>query len=284
MKRLVVILIIVLALVAAGAGYKTLVLNKPAQEPKAVVVRFMDDVKSGNTSDSKKLVSKNFNEEKRKQLQDSSSSSDSSSTKDLIYTIGDITMHGNDKATVIANVNAVILTLPVEFTLNKEGNWIAGYSWKITDLSISGLGNNSNSSDSSSQTEIKHYKKSESFTSKDIKIEVLGYTEAQTVTSSYDTTDTANGKFVLVEMNITNLAKESTYGSTDNVKFVDTQGRKFDFAEKGYFVDYKNGDESYTATLQPSETKKVMAVFDVPKDAVPDTILFTALNADVKLK
>lgn len=281
MKRLLIFVFVFLVIFLAVAGYKTLVLNKPAQQPKEVAVRFMDDLKSGNTSDSVKLVSKNFNEDKKKQLQDSASSSSDTSSSNLIYTVGDTTMHGNDKATVIVNVNAVILTLPVELTLNKEGNWLNGYSWKITDLSFSGLGNNS--SDSTKQTEVKHYKIGESLTSNDIKIEVLNVSEAQTITSSYDTTETASGKFVLVELNITNLAKESNSGSIDNVKLIDTKGRKFDFSDKANFFDYKNGDTNYSTTLQPSETKKVLAVFDIPKDAVPATILFTALSADVKL-
>lgn len=84
---------------------------------------------------------------------------------------------------------------------------------------------------------------------------------ASTVGDQYDSTK-ANGMFVIVDLTIETLEKESTQMSSNDVKIVDSQGRTFDYSIDG---SVRMKDDLFLKQLQPGLPAHGETVFDVPK-------------------
>jgi hypothetical protein len=84
---------------------------------------------------------------------------------------------------------------------------------------------------------------------------------ASTVGDQYSNAK-ANGIFVIVDLTIETLEKESTQMSSNDIKIVDSQGRTFDYSIDGS-VQMK--DDLFLKQLQPGLPAHGETVFDVPK-------------------
>ena len=73
----------------------------------------------------------------------------------------------------------------------------------------------------------------------------------------------ADGVFLIFDVTIENIGKESKYLSGNTIRLIDTQERRFDAdTEAGVYL----GDAFTFEQMQPSLAKRGYIIFDIPKD------------------
>ena len=291
MKKIVIIVAVVLILIAAIASYKTFVLNNPPETPKEVITVFMDNAEENKQEENKKYLSANFNEETKKDFEESTG--DSESSEDLIYTIKEERFVNKNKANVVIEVDAVILKLQIEFVFNKEGNWLSGYAWKIADIKLPDFGSSDTDSTSTveSKKEFKQYKLGELFKTDDWELTIGKISESKTIENTIEGPNgesmsmgepsTAKGKFVTVQIKAKNIGKEAGYISGLGLKLKDNQDRKYDESSDLFSMV---GKETSYSDIQPGFSVSVLVTFDVPTDSVPASLLLEEISIEVILK
>jgi hypothetical protein len=95
--------------------------------------------------------------------------------------------------------------------------------------------------------------------------------EADQVTGSRDT-HTAQGRWIIVPVTITNTGQEPAYLYGHGIRLVDTDGRTYDDdTEATFAVD----NTTYTEQLNPGQSGDFKVVFDVPTDREPAQLIIT---------
>ena len=77
----------------------------------------------------------------------------------------------------------------------------------------------------------------------------------------------AEGQFVVVHVDVTNISKQPQYYSSLNQVLVDDQGREFTNDSSAEFS--LDGDDEGDGDLNPGITRSTRVVFDIPIGAVP---------------
>lgn len=82
--------------------------------------------------------------------------------------------------------------------------------------------------------------------------------------------ETAEGQFVVVYMDVTNTSDRSQYYASSNQVLIDDQGREFTNNSSAEFG--LEGDDKGAGDINPGITRSTRVVFDIPVGAVPAAI------------
>lgn len=82
--------------------------------------------------------------------------------------------------------------------------------------------------------------------------------------------ETAEGQFVVVYVDVTNTSNKSQYYASSNQVLIDDQGREF---TNNYSAEFGlEGDDKGAGDINPGITRSTRVVFDIPVGAVPVAI------------
>ena len=79
----------------------------------------------------------------------------------------------------------------------------------------------------------------------------------------------AQGQYVIVHVTVTNDGNEPATFDSSSQSLFDTKGRQYSDASEAIFLDESN---SFLEEINPGNTVKGKLVYDMPKNATPDTI------------
>lgn len=259
------ILVVVLLLVIIFGLTKYFYLNRPKETPKQITQYIIDYVQKDNPTDQdKEKIKSYYKQEVFDKFSKETDTSDSSGNSDVVVTIKNID-ESKTKATVTIEFQVSIIQVPIQFKFVKEGNYFKGYKWLIEDV-IGADSNTSSSATSKKNTKIVEKKVGEEFELATIKVKVNGIEEKQTINAPYSEPLVAkeNTRFVLVDIDITNITKDSIVFNTEGINLVDNQERNFGTYKDEYVsldsnLEYKD--------LSPNITQKGVLVYELPNDA-----------------
>lgn len=92
----------------------------------------------------------------------------------------------------------------------------------------------------------------------------------ESLSDSYSTIE-AQGQFVVVHLQATNIGNEALYLAADEQRLIDTQGRKHSASMDAEFMWPDSVNVFYT-DINPGLSLQGAIVFDIPADAAPDSI------------
>lgn len=143
-------------------------------------------------------------------------------------------------------------------------NTAADTSSTVT-LTVSKEDSDTSSDEESSEPETKVYKKGQKVKVGDWTMKVKGVKEVSSVSAPYLGSLKADGKFVLVTVNVKNQDKKAATISDSSFTLVDKEGNEYDVTEENYYCSLYVDHYLYYEKINPGSTKKCVVVFDVPK-------------------
>lgn len=137
-RRLNIGLLIVLGLIlvaSVGVTYKTLALNKPSLKPGEVAHKFLEAVQRSDKGEAKKYLSANANKEAFRATLEEAAEVPSLYEMDFTFSIKEVQVSEDAKKAVLA-IELMVGASTIEGTIEliKEGGWLGGYRWYITNM------------------------------------------------------------------------------------------------------------------------------------------------------
>jgi len=261
-KKLLIGLIVILV-VAALAIVKGIYLNKPNKTPREITQTIVDSMQKKELSDSdreqlrtyfKPEVFDKFGKSETKSS-DSTSSSDSSLSNTVIN-IKSVDENGNS-ATATVEMQASIITLPIQYKFVKEGNYWKGYQWKVSD--IIGIPSGDNAGTSKTTKTVATGEKVDIGGGFSL---IVGAPADYKPSSSWDAPDDGM-RLMAVELQYFNDSSEPADISPTNLTLRDSEGHSFETA----FMSEKEPKLETGTIVTNGGTAKGFVTYQVPVGA-----------------
>lgn len=126
---------------------------------------------------------------------------------------------------------------------------------------------NSNTGDSNAQ-ETKTYNVGDTIKAGDFEWKIMGFTTASEVGEEIMGSllgEKANGIYLIISVEVTNIGKSANYLSDFYMKLIDEQGREFSADTVAAVYLKPSGSAMIFETINPGITKKGKIVYDVPE-------------------
>lgn len=187
-----------------GLLFKSFYLNEPKTSPSNVTRQFIDAVNSKDKNKAKSLMSANYKPTKEDEnLTDDSNEEDVKLITEIKEEVID-----KDTASVIHEVDAILVKLKIQFKLKKEGDWISGYNWKIEDIILPNLGNDSAEKESLKYEELIKKESSETISLATIDYRIISSEERKEIKELDVIKPKEDAKFVVIKVSVKNKSKE----------------------------------------------------------------------------
>ncbi len=251
------ILVLVIVLLVITALTKHFYFNLPNETPREIVQNIVDYAQEDNpTAEDKEKIVSYYKEGVNEDFSKETSAEDSSSGSDVVVDITNVE-ESSDKATVTIEMSVVLVKVPVQFKLIKEGNFWTGYKWLIGDV-VSSLGGEGTSS-----------QKEESSASVGEKISIgsdfhliVSSPSDYIPSSTWEQADEGM-KFVALELEYINETSASDTISPSNLTLRDSEGHSY---EASWFTGKEPKLEEGT-TVTAGGSAKGYATYQVPENA-----------------
>ncbi len=269
MKVLLIVLVILIILGSGGIGYKTFVLNQPKEGPKAIVSNIFDNINAGKPLENQKyMVSQTA-------LKDIPTEASTTSYK-LIGRTLDETITGNS-AKVVEEVDLLLLKVNMEFKLQRTGDWIHGYTWKVSEINTPKLDQTlSNPLDSTPSVGVTPTETPTNWISKDIndeitlatiKFRITGSSESTSIKSNNmfaeNITAKSGSKFVRIKYAVTNTTSSAmNINGGDIFKIRDDKNNLYNEFSEMYSLSVDN--VLVYKSLNPNIPTHGEILFDIP--------------------
>jgi len=258
-KQWVIIVSVAILVLGGLALFKGLVLNKPDQTPREITESIVEYIQTKDPSDEQtEEYKKYFTEDAQKELSELADEEEGS-TEDSgdmpVITIKDV-QENDDTATSTIEIDVLIVKVPVQFKFVKEGNYLAGYSWKINDI----IGISESDSDSS-KSESTVNPGDEASIGEDWKIKVSKPVDYVS-TDEWEQPDDGN-KYIAVELEYFNNSDKSDTVNPMNLTLRDSEGHSYDMS----WMAAKKPDFGSDDTVTAGGSLKGWVTFEVPTNA-----------------